>query len=536
MTLASRPVQDLRTQAGAQAQVSSSCVGWALCPQAVRSVAILLGRAVHGIPSCFLSPVVGLLFSSGTMATAGLPMFSFEGVGAQPPATAVEEGTGPNPLAGLAAEAKPSLQSLAAHAKIPFALVEALLSTLGANADTLLEHLACIPVEDVQNGLDKAKLDGDPLTGLQRGQLLYFWKALVKAGTAEESPPSASVAPNASPATDEGVKRKIADVLDQVDDSAYPMLPPDTVAQMRASYRLVTGGDPPDEERPTAEHLSALQHRISSGTAPFADFAIFGPYGRRQAKLLKFTAQVFVNGELVTKQLRGPANYEGWRAGWRVFRSAMIMVNAASPATLDRYARGIEELHLLFPGAWGVVSMADETMRSERWDMANELCTSACPWNEIIAATAYGEGGAHAHWWYMHVVGPLTTARGSAGHAGQLVAAVEGHRPSAQATWLSQPSSEGVGSNTRHNRGRDKPMPEKGAGKANNQVCNKFQMGTCNRSGCRYLHICRGCGGPYGFHTCRTCGNNAAPAGSAKSKKSKKNKGGKGAGAGSSSK
>ena len=457
-------------------------------------------------------------------------MFAFEGVGAQPPAATAEDNTGLSSLAVMTPEEKPSLRDLASVAKVPFALVEALLNTFGAGTDTLLEHLACIPTEDVQNGLDKAKLDGDQLTGLQRGQLLYFWKAVVKAGTADPSPTPAA-APTAPPAIEEGTKRKISDVLDQVDDSAYPMLPPETVAQMRASYRLVTGGDPPDEERPTAEHLSALQHRIGSGTAPFADFAVFGPYGRRHAKLLKFTAQVFVNGELVTKQLRGPANYEGWRSGWRVFRSAMIMVGAASPATLDRYSRGIEELSLLFPGSWGVVSMADETMRSERWDMANELCTAALPWNEIIAVTAYGEGGPHAHWWYMHVVGPLTTARGS---ASSLVAAVEGHSPPAHTAWANQPSNEGVWSLGRHRRGKDKAKPEKGAGKASKEVCNKFQTGTCSRPGCPYSHVCKGCGGPYGYNTCRNCGQ--APAGNSKGKKNKKNKGGKGAGAGGSSK
>ena len=464
------------------------------------------------------------------MATGGLPMFAFEGFGAPPPATSAEEAPDSGVLA-TAAEGGVSLRDLAATTKVPFSLVEVLLDSVGAGTDAIIEHLAFVPMDDVQNGLEKAKLDGNPLTGLQRGQLLYFWKAVVKAGSGEPAPTTSGAAPPAAPTADEGTKRKVADVLDQVDDSVYPLLPPETVAQMRQAYRLVTGGDPPDSERPTAEHLSALQHRIGGGTAPFADFAVFGPYGRRQAKLMKFTAQVFVSGELVTKQLRGPSNYEGWRAGWRVFRSAMIMVGAASPATLDRYSRGIEELNLLFPGSWGVVSMADETMRSERWDMANESCTSALPWNEIIAATAYGEGGVHAHWWYMHVVGPLTTARGS---AGSVVAAVEGHRPPAQLALSNHPNNEkGVWAPARPgSRGRNGKKSEKGAGKTG--FCRKFQEGACSYPDCRYPHVCKGCGGPYGFSTCRACGQGAA--GGPKSKKNKKSKGGKGAGASGSAK
>ena len=285
------------------------------------------------------------------MATSRLSTLAFEGLGAQPPAAPAEEGAGSGVLAPTATEGGVSLRDLVSSTEFPFNLVEVWLESVGANTDTMIEHLAFAPIDDVQSGLDKARLDGNPLTGSQRGPLLYFWKAVVQAGTDEPAPPTAGAAPQTAAAADEGTERKVADVLDRVDDSAYPLLSPENVAQMRQSYRLVPGGDPPDSERPAAEHLSALQHRISSGGAPFADFAVFGPYGRRQAKLLKFTAQVFVNGELVAKQLRGPSNYEGWRAGWRVFRGAMIMVGAASPATSDRYARGIEELNLLFPGS-----------------------------------------------------------------------------------------------------------------------------------------------------------------------------------------
>ena len=123
------------------------------------------------------------------MATAGLPTFAFEGLGAQPPAATAEDGTGSSAPAVPAPEGGPSLRDLASGAKVPFTLVEALLDTFGAGADTMMEHLAFIPVDDVQNGLGKAKLDGNPLTGLQRGQLLYFWKAVVKAGTAGQAPP-----------------------------------------------------------------------------------------------------------------------------------------------------------------------------------------------------------------------------------------------------------------------------------------------------------------------------------------------------------
>ena len=62
-----------------------------------------------------------------------------------------------------------------------------------------------------------------------------------------------------------------------------------------------------------------------------------------------------------------------------VFRSAMIMANAASLATLDRYARGIKEHMCLFPQGRGVIAFADEAMRSEQWGIVQEDLISTDP-------------------------------------------------------------------------------------------------------------------------------------------------------------
>ena len=111
---------------------------------------------------------------------------------------------------------------------------------------------------------------------------------------------------------------------------------------------------------------------MASGRAPYTEFAVFGPYGRRYSKLRKFEAQVFVHGELTTRMLRGPASFEAWKACWRVFRSCMLMLRAATPSALDAYKEGIRMLVTLYPGAWGVIQVADETVRGEQWDLRCE--------------------------------------------------------------------------------------------------------------------------------------------------------------------
>jgi len=350
------------------------------------------------------------------MTTPAFPKFAF-GAGAVP--MLGESGTIPTVVAVAGGTMTPqpmtgqpkSVEEVRVLAKVPAPVVESLLNYLKAEDTTEPAHLAFIPDADFDAAVENAKIEGEALTALQKGQMLYFIKVLRDAMNPTGASPSSAAAAVSTIAVPppEVEKRKISDVLDQVDDGPYQPLPAERVAAMRQFHRDVTGGDPPDNERPTAEQLSALAHRIGAGKAPFADFAVFGPYGRRQTKIMRFTAQVFVAGELVTRQLKGPGSYASWRASWNVFRAAMIMVNGASPATLDCYSRGIEELTTLFPQAWGIISLADETMRAERWDIAMEGSKGDTTWDDIIKSTAFGFSSPSSHWWYMHVVGPLTT-------------------------------------------------------------------------------------------------------------------------------
>ena len=84
---------------------------------------------------------------------------------------------------------------------------------------------------------------------------------------------------------------------------------------MLSIYRSITGGDPPEHERPSADQLSALVFKLDSGMAPYADFAVCGPHRRRQSKLMRYTAQVPADGELVSRH-RGSINHAGWESCW----------------------------------------------------------------------------------------------------------------------------------------------------------------------------------------------------------------------------
>eukprot|EP00971_Amphidinium_carterae_P033986 668973-Amphidinium_carterae.3 len=64
--------------------------------------------------------------------------------------------------------------------------------------------------------------------------------------------------------------------------------------------------------------------------------------------------------------LKGPPNFSAWLESWRVFRCAVILLNGCLPAPLDDYANLIQRLAERYP--WGMVSQADERMRSDQWE------------------------------------------------------------------------------------------------------------------------------------------------------------------------
>eukprot|EP00971_Amphidinium_carterae_P298460 5930282-Amphidinium_carterae.1 len=98
------------------------------------------------------------------------------------------------------------------------------------------------------------------------------------------------------------------------------------------------GDYPMEREEVTDGQLSAFKRWLDLGHVPSADFGIWGPHGARTERRLRFTSHVMVGGAWKMMEVPGPDCLETWQQCWRVYRTAAIMCEVASPSTLDRYA------------------------------------------------------------------------------------------------------------------------------------------------------------------------------------------------------
>ena len=100
---------------------------------------------------------------------------------------------------------------------------------------------------------------------------------------------------------------------------------------------------------------------------PTVDFAIWGREAQRIMRTLVCAGMVFgPEGELQRREILAPPTITYWKQSWAVYASAMIMLVAATPPSLDTYVAPIEELATEYgEDNWAIVYQADARFRSE---------------------------------------------------------------------------------------------------------------------------------------------------------------------------
>ena len=133
--------------------------------------------------------------------------------------------------------------------------------------------------------------------------------------------------------------------------------------------------------------------------APFAEFAVFGPFDGRATKLRQFMAHVLTrDGTWAHRLLRSPPSFQQWCICWKVYANTLVMLDIAKVGQLQLYYSGIARLFNLFPRDWASIASYDEEMRAEMWPrLQQEIADGTLiapqnhdftrPWGTIISAS-----------------------------------------------------------------------------------------------------------------------------------------------------
>ena len=212
--------------------------------------------------------------------------------------------------------------------------------------------------------------------------------------------PGESAASTATAASTK-VKLKLSQIIDQGTDQETEMLPQETLQRMRRNFVTLEGDNPLEQEEVTDAQLSCLYAKLQSQQAPFVDMGVFGPYGDRIARAMKFVSQQWKDGQWKAVELPGASNLDTWEQSWRIFRTACLMMGVATSAVLDRYAAEFRQRVNDHPGVWHLAAKADIRCRSEFWPQElrrqqafheSQPQLSAyvpeMPWNSVIKASA----------------------------------------------------------------------------------------------------------------------------------------------------
>ena len=304
-----------------------------------------------------------------------------------------------------------TLRDAAAWARLDDGMIRAFNRQLGDANNDSLEIIAVIPEQILVRAIDGSMRGFRPFNVIEKAQTFLMVNAVRKKfGLMPLSVASGGV--SVTHATGSGtnltlgassgrIKVKLCQVIDQGSDMEIEQLDPSVLQKARRTYVQLEGDAPLEREEVTDAQLSCLHAKVVHGQAPFVDMGVWGPYGERLARQMKFTSQVLKDGQWKTVELPGASSIASWEESWRIFRTAAIMLSVASPSVLDRYAAEFRSRVHEYPDCWHLAAQADIRCRSEFWlqekrrqeefHAAHANMSSfntAQPWNSVIKAAA----------------------------------------------------------------------------------------------------------------------------------------------------
>ncbi len=318
-------------------------------------------------------------------------------------------------------------------------------------------------------------------------------------------------------------KVRLSQVIDQAKDQEVPLLSDAVLRELRKNYMVIFRDAPLELVEVTDSQLTAFQYLVEHGLAPYTDFGVWGPFGARLERGMRFKSHFLdADGKWRTTELPGPSCIEVWRKCYRVFETAAIMTQAITPAALMRYAARFEERCERYHEAWHLCVQADTRCRSEfmvaerrrqeefhsRHPSVSGFNT-AMPWDSVLKEAADSQD-----FWNRELMEPaLTYAR----QRGSTPAPV--HQVLAPVVEVATPPNA-----PRPKRPRGERAPRT---QPSEQICHaysRFHNGCQNPCPNGRLHACEGCRTPgvRGIDCCYKPTANKRQKGGGKGKKAKK--------------
>ena len=280
-----------------------------------------------------------------------------------------------DPAPGRLAAIK-TLDQLFEEAGVRTPLKEGVLEALGK--PTTVREVAFVSVEDWQELATTLTFSPEPgtegpslrLTPVQKSQVRFLQRvARLTAGlpVEREKPlPEVSAAPQPP-----SKRVKLSSLVDPSAEAELVNLDSSVVRSMFSSYKDKRGAFPHKDHEPTEEQLSAVAQLLSAGQAPYVDFALFGPHGKRALKRLSmvaFTYQV-ETGTWKRVEIPGPPDFATWWRCWLVFKTTLLLLGCVSTERLEHYGEYVRQLCDTYGSeVWFLIAQADDRFRSEEME------------------------------------------------------------------------------------------------------------------------------------------------------------------------
>ena len=319
-------------------------------------------------------------------------------------------------------------------------------------------------------------------------------------------------APGQAPATTR--RLKLSAILDPTLDAEVVPMENAEQAALYEAYKRRFGDFPGSDNDPSPDQLAALRQVLASGALPFACFTVFGPHGQRLLRRQTFTGYQLnvATGEWSKREQPGPANYHQWHRAWRVFRAAMLLLDACDAERLDNYAETIRGFVTQFgDDTWFLIAKADAQMRSEHMERIRRQLRSSPEWGytELSPWSAVFMAATKDHeFWSRELSTPATLFL--ARHKREQVVKEEGDTTSP----AKRPKKPGARASRRGYVGEDHSEKDNDGLYVKNrrgvEVCKNWNANRCGNSTAaqskckaKRSHQCNRCLGPHQATACQ---------------------------------